>query len=662
MSTYLKEFIKYIASIHRYFKRLIVIIIDLNLCLFSTWCAYSLRFDTIISLKNLNFFPAILSMGILILVFWFSGIYRSILRYTNSSIYKLILKSILIYSSIYCFIIIFLKFENVPRSIGLLQPMILFITIVFSRAIIKNLLSYAYTFKNYKKKNVLVYGTGDAGRQLVLSLDNHPEFEVVGFVDSDLEMHKRTLLGVNVYSPSKLESIINSKGISLVFLALRNISISKKNNIIESLSKYKLNVKSLPNLSKIVDGKIKISDILDFEIEDLLNREQVCPDNNLLTKNINFKTVLVTGAGGSIGSELCRQIVKLKPAKLILIDLNEFAIYNICNELSELNINLNIIPLIVNVQDQKKLELILDLFNVNTIYHAAAYKHVPLVEENICEGVKNNVFSTLAIAKAAISKKVSNFVLISSDKAVKPTNIMGASKRLSELCIQGLNDQNKLTDTNFSIVRFGNVLESSGSVIPKFKKQIQDGGPVTLTHNDVTRYFMSVTEAAQLVIQAGAMGKNSEVFVLDMGKSIKIKDLISKMIKLSGYTIKDDKTPDGDIEIKIIGLRPGEKLIEELLIGDNPKKTSHSRIQMIADPSIPYKILEKKIIDLKSILDENDVLKVKKLLSEILDYDQFNSKIVDHIYTQKLLNSKTNVDLSNAVIQENNQDKVNIKN
>lgn len=288
MSTYLKEFIKYIASIHRYFKRLIVIIIDLNLCLFSTWCAYSLRFDTIISLKNLNFFPAILSMGILILVFWFSGIYRSILRYTNSSIYKLILKSILIYSSIYCFIIIFFKFENVPRSIGLLQPMILFITIVFSRAIIKNLLSYAYTFKNYKKKNVLVYGTGDVGRQLVLSLDNHPEFEVAGFVDSDLEMHKRTLLGVNVYSPSKLESIINSKGISLVFLALPNISISKKNNIIESLSKYKLNVKSLPNLSKIVDGKIKISDILDFEIEDLLNREQVCPDNNLLTKKYQF--------------------------------------------------------------------------------------------------------------------------------------------------------------------------------------------------------------------------------------------------------------------------------------------------------------------------------------------------------------------------------------
>jgi len=317
----------------------------------------------------------------------------------------------------------------------------------------------------------------------------------------------------------------------------------------------------------------------DLNIDDLLNRDEVKPDINLLNKNINSKTVLVTGAGGSIGSELCRQIIKLKPKKLLLLELNEFAIYKIYEELKTLNKNLKIISLLVNAQDQAKLEAIFETFKVDTVYHAAAYKHVPLVEENICEGVKNNVFSTLAVAKASVIKKVSNLVLISSDKAVRPTNIMGASKRLSELCLQGIYNHTKDIKTHFSIVRFGNVLETSGSVIPKFKKQIKEGGPVTLTHKDVTRYFMTVTEAAQLVIQTGAMGKNSEVFVLDMGESVKIRDLIYKMIKLSGFTVKDDENLNGDIEVKIIGLRPGEKLYEELLIGNNPQKTNHSKIQ-----------------------------------------------------------------------------------
>ena len=345
--------------------------------------------------------------------------------------------------------------------------------------------------------------------------------------------------------------------------------------------------------------------------------------------------MLVTGAGGSIGSELCRQIIKLKPKKLLLLELNEFALYKIYEELKNYEKNMKIIPLLDDAQDQRKLEIIFETFCIDTVYHAAAYKHVPLVEENICSGVKNNVFSTLAVTNAAVVKKVSSLVLISSDKAVRPTNVMGASKRLAELYMQGIYNDLKSKKINFSIVRFGNVLESSGSVIPKFKKQIIEGGPVTLTHKDVTRYFMTITEAAQLVIQAGAMGKHSEVFVLNMGQSIKIIDLVNKMINLLGFTLKDNKNKDGDIVIKIIGLRPGEKLYEELLIGDNPQKTKHPKIQKINDPYIPLNKLKKKLNKLKKLISDNNSKEVKKLLDKLLKSYKSNSEIVDHIHIEK---------------------------
>jgi len=364
----------------------------------------------------------------------------------------------------------------------------------------------------------------------------------------------------------------------------------------------------------------------------LLNRNEVEPNIKLLNKNIFSKIVLVTGAGGSIGSELCRQIIRLKPNKLILLELNEFALYSIHEELKILNKNIKITPLLANSQDQKKLEIILDSFKVDTVYHSAAYKHVSLVEENICEGVSNNIFSTMAVANASIIKNVSTFVLISSDKAVRPTNMMGASKRLCELYLQGINMYHKENNTDFSIVRFGNVLESSGSVIPKFTKQIKEGGPVTLSHEDVTRYFMTVTEAAQLVIQAGAMGKNSEVYVLEMGEGVKIKDIIYKMIKLSGLSIKNKKNPEGDIEIEITGLRPGEKLYEELLIGNNPKKTQHSKIQKISDPYIPFNQLENDIMILKNLLAENKAFEVKNYLLKLVKSYQSNADMVDHIH------------------------------
>jgi len=486
------------------------------------------------------------------------------------------------------------------------------------------------------KKNVLVYGAGEAGRQLVVSLKNNPKFSVIGFVDDNLRLNKKVLLGKKIYSYNNLKKFVDTKDINLVFLAIPSIGRNKRNQIIKKLNKLKLIVKTLPSISEIIDGKVTISDIKDLNIDDLLNREQVEPDTKLLNKNINKKTVLVTGAGGSIGSELCRQIIKLKPKKLLLLELNEFALYKVNEELKFYKKKFKIIPLLVNTQDQEKLEIIFETFKVDTVYHTAAYKHVPLVEENICAGVKNNVFSTLAVTKASVNKKVLNLVLISSDKAVRPTNIMGASKRLSELCMQGIYYSKKNIKTKFSIVRFGNVLESSGSVIPKFKKQITEDGVVTLTHKDVTRYFMTITEAAQLVIQAGAMGKHSEVFVLDMGKSVKILDLINKMINLLGLTVKDKKNMNGDIEIKIIGLRSGEKLFEELLIGKNPQKTNHPKIKKINDPFIPFKKLEVYIKNLENLISNNKSLEVKKLLNQLLKLYTSNSKIVDHIQVEQL--------------------------
>ena len=490
--------------------------------------------------------------------------------------------------------------------------------------------------KTSKKINVLIYGAGEAGRQLGVSLEKNNDFKVVGFLDDNKKLKNKTLLGRTINYTNNLKKIAFNLDIGQVFIAMPSISRRKRNQIVKKLSKLKILVKTLPSISEIIDGRVTVSDIKDINIDDLLNRQQVKPDIKLLKKNINKKIVLVTGAGGSIGSELCRQIIKLKPLKLLLLELNEFALYNIREELIKNYKSQNIVSLLGDSQDQAKLQIIFETFKVSTVYHTAAYKHVPLVEENICAGVKNNVFSTLAVAKASVLNGVKNLVFISSDKAVRPTNIMGASKRLAELCVQAIYENINNENINFSIVRFGNVLESSGSVIPKFKKQIMEGGPVTLTHKNVTRYFMTITEAAQLVIQAGSMGKKSEVFVLDMGKSIKIINLINTMINLFGLTVKNKKNPKGDIAIKIIGLRPGEKLYEELLIGDKPQKTRHPKIKKINDPSISYNKLELDLNYLRTLINHNKSKAVKKLLKKILKSFKSNSKIVDNLYLQQI--------------------------
>ena len=651
------NFSKYLMSLNRYTKRFIVIITDLSLCIFCTWLAFCLRLDQLILFKDFNINPAIVSVVLALPIFWVFGLYKTIIRYAGSSIIFKILSSAFLYGVIYFFVISIYGLQGVPRSIGLIQPILLSFTVIGSRLFVKYLLTLNYDFKNQSlvKKKVLIYGAGSSGRQLLTILENNLEYEVAGFLDDNKELHRRVLLGQTIYRSSKLDDLIKFQNITSVFLALPSIKRKKRNFILEKLNKHNLIVKTLPTLEEIIDGKMNLSNIKDLNIDDLLNREEVVPNLELLGKNIKLKTVLVTGAGGSIGSELCRQIIRQKPNKLILLELNEFALYKVYEELTEYNKNLKIISLLVNVQDQNKIEKILETFKVDTIYHAAAYKHVPLVEENICEGVKNNVFGTIAVAKAAINQKITNLVFVSSDKAVRPTNVMGASKRLAELCIQGIQDINKHTGINFSIVRFGNVLESSGSVIPKFKKQIKEGGPITLTHPDVTRYFMTLTEAAQLVIQAGAMGKNSEVFVLDMGESVKIKDLIYKMINNSGFKVKDDKNLDGNIEIKIIGLRPGEKLYEELLIGENPKKTAHPKILTAQDPLIPYNKLETNLDILKILLNDNKADEVKDLLERVIKLYQSNSDIVDHVHVEQinLKNYKKKTSLEKENLENN---------
>ena len=652
----LGEASKNIINLPRYAKRLIAIITDVSLCILCTWLAFLLRLEELILLKNFNFYPALISIFVAIPIFWLFGLYRTIFRYTSLSLIFSILISSTIYGLLYFLVIGAYSIEQVPRSIGIIQPVLLFFFIISSRLVIKYLFIDYNLSKSFRdKKNVAIYGAGDAGRQLLISLENNPQFKVVGFLDDNESLHGQLIVGQTVFSISNIKDLIKKKDISLVFLALPSIPRVKRNQIIEKLNEYKLIVKTLPTVSEIVDNRVTLSDVKDLNIEDLLNRDEVAPDNKLLNENINYRTVAVTGAGGSIGSELCRQIIKLNPKKLLLLEFNEYALYKIFEELKNSNKNLKIFTLLVNVQNQSKLEEIFEVFKVDTVYHSAAYKHVPIVEENMCEGIKNNVFGTLSVTKASINKKVSNLVLISSDKAVRPTNIMGASKRLSELCLQGIYNHTKDITINCSIVRFGNVLESSGSVIPKFRKQIKEGGPITLTHRDVTRYFMTITEAAQLVIQAGAMGKKCEVFVLDMGESIKIINLIYNMIKLSGFTVKDKKNLEGDIEIKTTGLRPGEKLYEELLIGDDPKITSHIKIKKTNDPFIPFEKLEIDLNDLKLLLEKNKIYEVKNLMNKILPSYNSNSGIVDHIYQEKL---NINNNLKPSSIVDNQENKI----
>jgi len=587
----LETIVKTLLSLPRAQKRIITVLIDAVFILTSFWAAMFIRLDSLSSVYNAdNWLLVSLVIPVSVFIFVKLGLYRAVLRYVGINALGAVVGGI----TASCFTLIGLSFFlsiPIPRTVPIIFVSFSILLVGGSRIIVRALVSKVSASK---RRPVIIYGAGSAGRQLATALRHGPEYRVVAFVDDDRTKQGSQIEGHLVHAVDDLESIIRHENVEKVLLALPSTSRARRNRILQKLEVYSVKVQTIPGMADVVAGAVNVDQVKDVDVEDLLGRDPVSPKKALLHADIKEKVVMVTGAGGSIGSELCRQIVRNGPTKLVLFELSEFALYSIEKELSqyveERSLPISVIPIMGSVQKQNRLETVMSAFGVQTVYHAAAYKHVPLVEHNVVEGVRNNIFGTLYTAQAAIKTKVETFVLVSTDKAVRPTNVMGTTKRMSELVLQALADTQ--SDTRFCMVRFGNVLGSSGSVVPLFRKQIRKGGPVTLTHQDITRYFMTIPEAAQLVIQAGAMGMGGDVFVLDMGDPVKIKDLATKMIHLSGFTVKDEKEPEGDIEIKCTGLRPGEKLYEELLIGDNVEGTTHERIMTAHESKLDWRELE----------------------------------------------------------------------
>ena len=647
--------IRQAIGLPRYAKRGLVMAVDVSLCVLTVWFAYYLRLGEWVSLAGhagwKPMWAAGLSIAVALPIFITQGFYRAIFRYSGWPALMTVAKSMLVYGMIYFATFTAISVPGVPRTIGIIQPMLLLITVGLSRAFARYWLGGAYRDRLALAAlpRVLVYGAGSAGRQLVTALANSHEMRMVGFLDDDDRLHGHILNGQPIYAPIDLPQLVETLQVTSVLMAMPSISRARRNEILANMRECYVAVRTLPSVTDLAQGKVSISDLRELDIDDLLGREPVTPNHILLAKNIVGKIVLVTGAGGSIGGELCRQILLVNPAKLLLIEQSEFALYAIHQELEEKLAGLDgatppvLVPLLASVQDDDRMREIMSTWHPDTVYHAAAYKHVPLVEHNPAAGIKNNVLGTLGTAKAALEAGVSDFVLISTDKAVRPTNVMGASKRLAEMVLQALAatqvGAGGTGRAKFSIVRFGNVLGSSGSVVPKFRQQIREGGPITLTHPEVTRYFMTIPEAAQLVIQAGAMAKGGEVFVLDMGQSVKIMDLARRMIELSGLTVKDIHHPDGDIEIEIIGLRPGEKLYEELLIGDNPQPTGHSAIMKASDEFMPWDELEGKLRALQAALNINDVAVIRLMMTELVEGYSPNEDIVDWVHLEEASNT-----------------------
>lgn len=571
-------------------------------------------------------------------VFFSFRLYRSVVRYIGFNALSSIGQAVTLYAVVWAlfslmanhpymmlvlgittdpFIMSGSYFEHTSRSVILINWMLTLITIGSSRLLARWLFGDSNLNTNRGKSKVIIYGAGSAGRQLSQALQLSTEYKHVAYVDDNKAKDGAYINNIPVFSYNSIEKIIEKNNISEVLLALPSISRKKRNEIIEKLSPISVHVRSLPSVSELAEGKVKIDDLLEVDIEDLLGRELVAPNEKLLKIKIANKVVLVTGAGGSIGSELCQQILSLKPKQLILFEVSEPSLYQIEQKLININkSNIKIYPVIGSVRDFKRMKDIFNYYEVQTIYHAAAYKHVPLVEYNQSQGVLNNAIGTMLAVEAAIAEKVETFVLISTDKAVRPTNTMGATKRVAELVLQALAKQSN--NTCLTMVRFGNVLDSSGSVIPLFKKQIKQGGPITVTDINMVRYFMTIPEAVELVIQAGAMGKGGDVFVLDMGEPVKIYDLAVKMVQLSGLQVLDDHNPDGDIEITYTGLRPGEKLYEELLVGNNVAETENKLIMRAQEEMIDWEILKPILNELNEASINAELPRIRELLIQIV--------------------------------------------
>ncbi|EFZ0937355.1 polysaccharide biosynthesis protein, partial [Shigella sonnei] len=609
----------------------------------SFWLSYWLRLDeqTAFLSAPMWFAAAILTI-FTVFIFIRIGLYRAVLRYVSAKIMLLIPVGILA-STLSLVVISYSLSIMLPRTVVGIYFLVLLLLTSGSRLLFRMILNYGVK----GSAPVLIYGAGESGRQLLPALMQAKEYFPVAFVDDNPRLHKAVIHGVTVYPSDKLSYLVDRYGIKKILLAMPSVSKSQRQKVITRLEHLPCEVLSIPGMVDLVEGRAQISNLKKVSIDDLLGRDPVAPDAKLMAENITGKAVMVTGAGGSIGSELCRQIVRYKPAKLVLFELSEYALYAIEKELSALCdkevLNVPVIPLLGSVQRQNRLQMVMKSFGIQTVYHAAAYKHVPLVEHNVVEGVRNNVFGTLYCAESAIESGVETFVLISTDKAVRPTNTMGTTKRLAELVLQALSARQ--SQTRFCMVRFGNVLGSSGSVVPLFEKQIAQGGPVTLTHRDIIRYFMTIPEASQLVIQAGAMGHGGDVFVLDMGDPVKIYDLAKRMIRLSGLSVRDDKNPDGDIAIEVTGLRPGEKLYEELLIGDSVQGTSHPRIMTANEVMLPWQDLSLLLKELDQACHDFDHERIRSLLLQAPAAFNPTDDICDLVWQQKksLLSQASNV-------------------
>lgn len=596
-----------------YSKQLLLILADLVWLPLALWLALVLRWgDQHYLLDYRDTLVFSLTTFFSILVFLRLGLYQAVIRFMGTEAIIAVLIGVSISALILGSMVFIIRAEGIPRSIPFIYWGIVLFFVGGSR------FSVWLYYQNILKKEcekVIIYGAGDAGRQLLIALKQSSQYQAIAFIDSNKNIKGRVLNGVKVFRPHHLKSIIAKEGISQILLAMPSVNIAQKRKIITELELLPVHVRTIPILADIVSGKSKIEELRDVAIEDLLGRDLVVPDNKLFEQCIKDKVVFVSGAGGSIGSELCRQIIKHQPEHIILFEQSEFALYSIEQELKKIAQEKTILTaLLGSVQDQKRLVSIFVNYNVNTVYHAAAYKHVPIVEENIIEGIRNNIFGTCRAANAATASGVETFVLISTDKAVRPTNVMGATKRFAEMILQVLAKEGDTQKTRFCMVRFGNVLGSSGSVVPLFNQQIKQGGPVTVTHPDIMRYFMTIPEAAQLVLQAGSLGQGGDVFVLDMGDSVKIADLAKKMIHLSGQEVKDKSNPEGDIEIIYTGLRPGEKLYEELLIGDNVTSTSHPRIMRAKESTLSKEKITEKIALLDEACEDFNVSWVREIL------------------------------------------------
>ncbi|MFT7402572.1 MAG: FlaA1/EpsC-like NDP-sugar epimerase [Hydrogenophaga sp.] len=628
---------QWLLSMPRPLKRALALALDACFCVLTVWLALYLRLEAWVGLQGM-YLPAVFgSIALALPIFVRAGLYRTIFRHAGWHAMVILVKAMALYSFLYAGVFTLIAVPGIPRTVGIIQPLLLLVAVGSSRMLVSFFLGdlYRRILKDGTVPAVLIYGAGSAGRQLASGLRKSREQRLVGFLDDDSRLHGNTVDGLTVFPPEKLGALIERSQVQQVLLAVPSLKRSARNAILHKMRRYAVHVRTLPGMSELASGLVSLKDLQELDTADILGRDAVAPDVRLLNQNIRGKVVLVTGAGGSIGSELCRQVMKCAPARLLLVDMNEFALYQIHQELSAAKTLLpleqrpKLIALLASVQDERRMDDIISAWQPHTLYHAAAYKHVPLVEHNPAEGLRNNVWGTLTCARVAARHGVQSFVLVSTDKAVRPTNIMGASKRLAELVIQAYADAAETAapmevlegaSTCFCVVRFGNVLGSSGSVVPLFRQQIEQGGPITLTHADVTRYFMTISEASELVIQAGAMASGGDVFVLDMGEPVRIYDLAQRMVELAGLRVRDAHTPHGQIEIQVTGLRPGEKLFEELLIGDDPHPTELARVMKAREHFLPWSELEAELAELDAALKASDLRTVRLLLQRLTGY------------------------------------------